>query len=159
MMPHLHFSPSIAIPGLRPILHIPIQLRSSLACPYLCCLPLPSYYKRSPYHSPPSAWHSRTTSINPVSWPPPHPQFRVFSLVLPWGPYPSKWLHTSILTLHSHFSPSSVPPRTLPPICLTGIHHNTLHSAHTSCIPYPSASSECLFWSAALWTVPKALGL
>ena len=54
MMLHLHFSRSIAILTLVPYPSYPRSTalsKSSLACPYLCCPPLPSSYKRSPNQS------------------------------------------------------------------------------------------------------------
>ena len=59
--------PSLALAPYPSYPHPTVLSKSFLVCPYLCCPPLPSSYKRSPNHPPPSARYARTTSIYPIS--------------------------------------------------------------------------------------------
>ena len=83
---------SLALAPYPSYLHSIALFKSSLTCPYLCCVPLPSSYKRSLNHQPPSARHARTSSI---------PLPRLITSTTP--SIPSLHLSSTVRTLSLHF--------------------------------------------------------
>ena len=127
MMPHLHFSRSIAIPGLSPI---SFTYPSNRALQVILGLLLPLLLATSKFLQAftQSSTSFRSTCPNHLNLP------RLITSTTPYIPslllsstvrtLSLDVLHTSILTLRSHFSPSSAPPR---PLLLRSHWHTPSH--------------------------------
>ena len=150
MMPHLHFSRSIAIPGSSPISSIS---PSNRALQVILCLPLPLLSAPSKFLQ---ALTQSSTSFRSTC--PNH--LNLLCLITSTTPSIQNLLLSSTVgTLSLKVtSQSTHPPKhyilislhplfILDPYCpgLTGIHHHTLYTRPVYGIPYPSASGVCLF--------------